>query len=54
MKQHTPSSSSWDFYTTSIKESLARPLTNKEYSACMQGYINSKPWQDMAKELEEK
>jgi len=53
MKQHIPSPSSWDFYTTSIKESLARTLTKKEYSACMQGYIGSKPWQEMAKELEE-
>lgn len=52
-KVHQPSPSSWDFYTTSIKEFLARPLTKREYSLMMNGYINSKPWQEMAKELEE-
>lgn len=52
MKTHIPSPSSWDFYTTSIKTLLARPLSKKEYSLIMQGYIGSKPWQEMAKELE--
>lgn len=52
MKTHAASPSSWEFYTNSLKQSLGRPLTQKECSMCMQKYINSVPWQDVAKELE--
>lgn len=54
MKTHTASPSSWEFYTNSLKQSLGRPLTQKECSKAMQKYINSVPWQDVAKELEGK
>ena len=54
MKTHTPSPSSWEFYTNSLKESLGRSLTKKECSKAIQAYITSIPWQDVAKELEGK
>lgn len=54
MKTVQPSPSSWQFYTNSIKESLGRPLTDKECSLCMQRYIHSISCQDVIKELQEK
>lgn len=54
MKTVQPSPSSWQFYTNSVKESLGRPLTDKECSLCMQRYIHSISWQDVIKELQEK
>lgn len=52
MKTIQPSPSSWEFYTNSLKQSLGRPLTEKECSMAMQKYINSVPWQDVVKVLE--